>query len=143
MLTEVVAEGEDNLQAIVKRYGFIVMRIAMILTRLRQYEQQNSSDQLYCDDTDFEVALSVVGCCYEHTRLLLTSMSGGHKHALKDPDRKRRFWNALPAKFKTEEAVLLAAGYGISERTVMRLLKDYMDLKVRKIDRGLYEKLSQ
>lgn len=38
LLAEVVSENDDDLQAVVKRYAFITMRIAMILCRIEQFE---------------------------------------------------------------------------------------------------------
>lgn len=67
-------EGNDDLQAVVKRYAFLVMRISMIQTRIRQFEANDLSPEIYCIDADFERSLQIVLCCYEHSRLLHSSM---------------------------------------------------------------------
>lgn len=141
MLVEVVAEGEDDLQAVVKRHAFIVMRIAMILTRLRLFEKGDISSRAYCEDIDFETAVSLVITCYEHSRLILTSMSSGKKHILQNPNLKRLFFEALPESFTTEDALILAANYGFSKRTVMRYLNEFNGVKINKISKGKYVKL--
>ena len=66
-------EGNDDLQAVVKRYAFLVMRISMIQTRIRQFEANDLSPEIYCIDADFERSLQIVLCCYEHSRLLHSS----------------------------------------------------------------------
>ncbi len=71
MLVEVVAEGEDDLQSVVKWHAFIVMRIAMILTRLRLFEKGDISPRAYCEDVDFETTISLVSTCYEIAGLSL------------------------------------------------------------------------
>ncbi len=60
MLSEVALEGNDDLQAVVKRYAFLVMRISMIQTRIRQFEANDLSPEIYCTDTDFECSLPYV-----------------------------------------------------------------------------------
>ncbi len=37
-----------DLQAVVKRYAFLVMRISMIQTRIRQFEANDLSPEIYC-----------------------------------------------------------------------------------------------
>ncbi|MCS2387626.1 YfjI family protein [Bacteroides thetaiotaomicron] len=74
MLAEVVLEGNDDLQAVVKRYACLVMRISMIQARIRQFEANDGAPDIYCEDVDFDRSLQIVLCCYEHSRLLLSSM---------------------------------------------------------------------
>ena len=43
LLTDVSLENNDDLQAVIKRYAFLVMRISMIQTRIRQFENNDIS----------------------------------------------------------------------------------------------------
>lgn len=142
LLSEVAGEGNDNLQAVVKRHAFLVMRVAMIFTRLRQFRQNDFSAESRCGDTDFDTALTLVRCCYEHSRLLMTSMPAPQKHVLKDPNRTRRFFEELPAEFTTDQAIRLAEKHDIGRRRVSRLLKESCGLKIKKIAHGRYKKFS-
>lgn len=141
LLSEVVTHGNDNLQAVVKRHGFMVMRVAMICTRLRQFEENSTASDFYCTDTDFETAFSLVRCCYEHSRLLLASMASREKHVLKNPNQIRDFLEMLPDLFTTEEARKLAEIHSIGERRLRRLLKNLNGLKINKLSHGSYEKI--
>ena len=141
LLSEVVSENDDDLQAVVKRYAFITMRIAMILGRIEKFEQHDTRLEYVCSDTFFETALSIVLCCYEHSRLLLTSLPHQQRYALKDPDEKRRFFDELPEKFTTEDVQNLTADYSFSFKTAMRYIGQLIKLKVNKLGHGKYEKL--
>lgn len=141
LLSEVVLEGNDDLQAVVKRYACMVMRISMILTRLRQFESNDTSTDIYCSDTDFEHSLAVVLCCYEHSRLLLSSMSSPKLRPLKNPDNIRNFINALPNTFSTEEAIKAGVTYNFNSRKITRLLKSLNGVKISKVSHEIYTKL--
>ena len=141
LLFEVVSENDDDLQAVVKRYAFITMRIAMILGRIEKFEQHDTRLEYVCSDTFFETALSIVLCCYEHSRLLLTSLPHQQRYALKDPDEKRHFFDELPEKFTTEDVQNLTADYSFSFKTAMRYIGQLIKLKVNKLGHGKYEKL--
>ena len=47
LLAEVVLEGNDDLQAVVKRYACLVMRISMIQARIRQFEANDGAPDIY------------------------------------------------------------------------------------------------
>lgn len=142
LLTDVVTDGNDDLQAVVKRYAFLVMRISMVLTRLKQFAKKDISMEVHCDDTDFEKALSIVRCCYNHSRLLLMSMPPKGVTALKNPDSIRDFINQLPETFTTEEAQALAESHEFSPRKVTRILKELTGVKINKLSHGKYQKTS-
>ena len=120
----------------------MVMRISMILTRLRQFESNDTSTEIYCSDTDFEHSLEVVLCCYEHSRLLLSSMSTPNLRPLKDPDNIRNFINDLPHTFSTEEAIKVGVKYNFNNRKITRLLKSLNGVRINKVSHGIYTKLS-
>lgn len=141
LLADVGAEGNDNLQAVVKRYALMVMRVGMIFSRIRSFDEGVSSGECYCSDRDFDSALSLVLCCYQHSRLVLTSWPAAHTYALKSPDSKVRFLEALPDTFTNEEATKLALEHGLSSSSFRRYLKLVEGLKIRKLAHGLYEKI--
>lgn len=140
LLSEVALEGNDDLQAVVKRYAFMVMRVSMIHTRIRQFETNNTNPEIYCSDMDFDHSLQFVLCCYEHGRLLLSSMSSAAPSPLKNPDITRDFINDLPDTFTTEDAIHIGAMYHFSPRKVTRLLNALNNLKFKKLSHGFYEK---
>lgn len=143
LLQEVALEGNDDLQAVVKRYACIVMRISMIFTRIRQFENNDSTCDIYCSDEDFDRALQIVLCCYEHSRLILSSMPAPAVRPLKDPDSIRDFIKDLPSTFTTEEANAVGANHDFGNRKVCRLLKSLNGLLIRKITHGNYSKIKK
>ena len=143
MLSEVALEGNDDLQAVVKRYAFLVMRISMIQTRIRQFETTDLSPEIYCTDADFERSLQIVLCCYEHSRLLHSSMPSPSVRPLKNPDTIRNFVQELPDCFTTDEAIQIGAKYDFNHRKVTRLLKSLNGVKINKISHGSYTKMNE
>lgn len=141
LLAEVVLEGNDDLQAVVKRYASVVMRISMIQTRIRQFEARDTSPELYCLDADFERSLKLVLCCYEHSRLILSSMASPSLPPLKNPDNIRHFYEDLPDTFTTDEAIRAGVKNDINPRKVARLLKSLNGVKINKTSHGVYEKI--
>ena len=141
MLAEVVSENDDDLQAVVKRYAFITMRIAMILGRVEQFEHRDTTLQYTCSDVFFETALSIVLCCYQHSRLLFASLPHQQRYALKDPNEKRLFFEELPQLFTTEDVRNLTANHTFSLKTAMRYISQLIGLKVNKIAHGKFEKI--
>ena len=142
LLNEVVLEGNDDLQAVVKRYAVLVMRISMVQTRIRQFENNDLSPEIYCTDIDFQRSLEIVLCCYEHSRLLLSSMTSSGGHPLKDPNITRRFINKLSDTFTTDDAIKAGVNYGFSSRKINRLLKSLNGVIITKISHGSYRKLN-
>ena len=142
MLSEVALEGNDDLQAVVKRYAFLVMRISMIQARIRQFEANDGAPDIYCEDVDFDRSLQIVLCCYEHSRLLLSSMPSSQLHPLKDPNSTRKFIGELPETFTTEDAMQIGVKYDFSHRKISRLIKSFIGVKINKISHGKYQKIS-
>lgn len=142
LLAEVVLEGNDDLQAVVKRYACLVMRISMIQARIRQFEANDGAPDIYCEDVDFERSLQIVLCCYEHSRLLLSSMPSSQLHPLKDPNSTRKFIDELPETFTTEDAMQIGVKYDFSHRKISRLIKSFIGVKINKISHGKYQKIS-
>ena len=141
MLADVAMEGNDDLQAVVKRHAFMVMRISMIQTRIRQFEAADLSPEIYCTDADFNRSLQIVSCCYEHSRLLHSAMPTPSVRPLKDPDTIHHFFNELPDSFITDEAMKIGAKYDFSSRKVARLLNKFNGLKISRISHGSYTKV--
>ena len=137
-----VLEGNDDLQAVVKRYACLVMRISMIQARIRQFEANDGAPDIYCKDVDFERSLQIVLCCYEHSRLLLSSMPSSQLHPLKDPNSTRKFIDELPETFTTEDAMQIGVKYDFSRRKISRLIKSFIGVKINKISHGKYQKIS-
>lgn len=141
LLDSTVLEGNDDLQAVVKRYAFMVMRLSMVQTRIRQFEKDDHSMHIYCDDVDFERSLQIILSCYQHSRLVVSSLPAPSVQPLRNPDIKRDFVDDLPASFTTQEAKVIGGNHGFSNRKVERLLSELTGLKFNKVSHGKYSKI--
>jgi len=65
--------GSDA-NSIVKRIGLICLRIAMTLSAIRKFEDQNKSNELICNTTDFEVAMSLAKVFWEHSLFMFDGL---------------------------------------------------------------------
>ncbi len=136
----VYLEERDDLAATVNRYKRTVMRVAMVLTRLEQFEDGGIFRHLTCSEAAFRAALSLVCCCYEHCRLLFTSLVRTIEAPLKDPNKRRFPLERLSDRFTRAEAVLVGESVGMNSKRVDRLLDKMNGQEINKLDRGLYEK---
>lgn len=141
LLDSVALEGNDDLQAVVKRYAFMVMRLSMVQSRIRQFEKNDHSMDIYCDDVDFERSLQIILSCYQHSRLVVSSLPAPTMKPLRNPDIKKNFIDDLPDTFTTQEAKETGAVYGFSGRKVERLLTTLIGLKFKRVSKGKYSKI--
>ncbi|MDR0939349.1 MAG: DUF3987 domain-containing protein [Mediterranea sp.] len=139
-LGEVTLEQNDDLQAVVKRYALILTRLCMVFARLRQAESGSQAETIGCTDEDFQRAMDIVMCCYEHGRLLLSSMSGGEVRPLRDPNMIKDFFSDLPDEFTTKQAEELGTAYGFYKGKVPRLIKSATGQIIRRLSHGVYQK---
>lgn len=135
-------EDQEELQATVKRYAFSVMRVAMIYTRLHQFETNDTETvKLECPDCFFQSAMDFVLTCYEHCRLLLSPRSKSHNSILRNPKRNVFPLDQLPQRFTYSEAITAAVSGGMSRRTAERIFSRLKGLKIKKVSKGIYEKI--
>ncbi|MCQ2324613.1 MAG: DUF3987 domain-containing protein [Paludibacteraceae bacterium] len=133
----------DGFHASVVRNGINVMRIALILSVLRQSLSLSASQPLTCSDSDFQTAM-VIG-----TKLLLHAADAYNQIATADREavpsikgsyQKDTFFVSLPNSFSTGECLSIADKMGISERTTKRWLGQWTELGQLVHSYGNYEK---
>ena len=133
-------------------------RITMLLTALRRLSERLETGEclfeeieqaLCCDDRDFHIALTIIGCLVKHTVRVYEVFSKTHKNPFKEADKKnaeqvQKLYTALPngCEFTTAETVEIAQRLQIPERTAKRYLKQLVkDYKVLDQPRqGIYLK---
>lgn len=120
----------------------LVMRISMIQARIRQFEANDGAPDIYCEDVDFDRSLQIVLCCYEHSRLLLSSMPSSQLHPLKDPNSTRKFIASCQKHSLPKMQCRSAVKYDFSHRKISRLIKSFIGVKINKISHGKYQKIS-
>ncbi len=109
LLLEVAIAGNDDLQAVVKRYAFLERYICMIFSSTIQYEFQAKYTEIYSTDKNFERTLYLVLCCYENSNWVLASLPISNGRPMKNTDAIRQYIEDLPNMFTTEKAILTRA----------------------------------
>lgn len=114
-----VSFGEET-DATVYRLGLIAFRLAMLLTIIRKIEENDLSENIVCNDVDFETSIILVETYLQHAlsifKTILPVKSNNHTiNALYD---------FLPGEFSYSEAVKIGKlVMGISEKSVSTYLK--------------------
>ena len=119
-LKESFEEAGENATSIAKRHALMIARIAGILSMVRYFEAQSTSEVHYCDDIDFDTALWMAKESYECSLRMLESLPG-EKSA--GDDRSEEFFGMLPSFFQRRELSPIEKSLKISDSTVNRLLK--------------------
>ena len=140
LMQEADIEGNEGVQPVLKRYGMRVMRIACILSRLEQFDGVEPGENGVCTDRCFRMAMDVVMCCYQHSRLLFTAMKPTAYYSLRNPNAMRDFFDRLPSRFVTAQALQVGEEFNISKAAVHRLLIKSNGVIINKIAHGSYEK---
>lgn len=65
--------SEDAL-SVVKRLGLILFRFCMIFSAIRKYMSNDSQRKIYCLDTDFETALTLIKIFIQHSVIMFTNL---------------------------------------------------------------------
>jgi hypothetical protein len=145
-LQEVNLEGRPELFASVKRGAFRAVRTAGALAayRLQAEGADLATVKSYAPtNAEVEAACAIVLCYLEHAAALATLFAEDPAAKLESEER-RRFFDALPATFKTAEAHEAGKALGMSTSAVERALKAMLDRHglITRLRRGEYEKTS-
>ena len=128
--------------SIVKRMALILFRIAMLLTAIRKYESDTWSTELICEESDYQIAKSLVEVFRQHSFFLfdiLGKPKGINYQRL--PNRKKRFFENLPEEFQRREAIRVGQKLGISSASVDRWLKQMTKDYLEQSEHGVYRKM--
>ena len=143
-LAEVSLERRGAVDAVVFRHGLLVMRVAMVLTALRKWENRWHTIDMVCSDDDFDAALRIVLVSLEHSILLSTSLDTnvGKSRPLTPFFRIRAIFELLPKNFKYSDFETIGKSFGYSESSVKRYVSRAVKMQViKKKQDGMYVKL--
>ncbi len=128
--------------SIVKRLGLISFRIAMILSSIRKFENKNTQPKLHCQGDDFHTAISLAETYLEHALYLYEQLPQSEFSAMSGlSEKKKQLYQLLPDQFKRKQAVEQGKQFGLSERTIDRLLKKLEGLLLSQPTYGFYQKI--
>ncbi|MFK8008965.1 MAG: DUF3987 domain-containing protein [Saprospiraceae bacterium] len=128
--------------SIVKRMALILFRIAMLLTAIRRFENQDWGEELICKEEDYQTAKSLVEVYRVHG-FFLFGMLGKAKgvNYQRLPNRKKQFFEKLPERFQRKEAIEIGKSLGLSRTSIDRWLKQMTEDYLEQSEYGMYQKI--
>ena len=133
--------GNDDLLGVVKRYGVITARICCIFSAIDKATMRMEVPEIYCSDEHFKAALAIVLCCFEHSKLVSTSVKSSAEDTkpLQSPDNLSRLLTKLKKSFSAQEACTSGEELNLSRSTVYYLLnKGIKAGRISKLAHGSY-----
>ena len=127
----------------IRRLGLITYRLAMILTALRLMEGRPMQQIMFCSDTDFQTALTMVQVLIKHTAKVFATLPSSATVAAfsEKTEAKQSFYNFLPPDFSRDTFISLATRLKIPQRTAERYIKSFCDEgKLVRAFQGQYRK---
>ena len=122
---------------IIKRHGVMIFRLCMILTIIRLKDEEVFDNSIMCNDTDFEIAISIIKFSVEHALKVSNLLSNKYDLTVKEA----LFMNNLPTNFERHEAVTIGLSISIPTRTIDYILSKWVKNKIlRKVSNGNYSK---
>ena len=125
-----------DLEGTVNRIAISMFRIIMVLTTIRNMDNEYS-ELLQCCDDDFDLALEIAGGLLINAQNAMEILPNQDHDEMSD--HKRSLFIALPNEFTTAEAKKLARKYNVADRMVDRFIKTDCFTKVK---HGTYRKAS-
>ena len=136
---------KDDILASVRRLGLICYRIVMILSSLRMMETGDFSPELYCQDEDFDTALTISRILAVHMAYVfdeLTTAEHSRSTTAAKSEKRLRFLNNLPKEFDRQDYIETAAQCGVPSSTAEKWVRTFCDPDgpLEKIEHGRYKK---
>ena len=115
-----------------------------IFTAIRKFTTNDYHKEVYCSDIDFEIALTLTKTYIQHSVIMFTNLpKQGEQGPFKSGENKKKFFDALPNKFKRKEAIEIGKKYDVGERSVGSFLKSCLGIYLQQPDYGSYEKIDK
>ncbi|WP_338734029.1 DUF3987 domain-containing protein [Mangrovimonas cancribranchiae] len=135
----VVENNSEDFISNVRRHGLILFRIAMVLTVIRNYSNDNLdlSQDIICNNVDYDIAASLTKNLLRHALQIFSEFNDTLLNQQEDD-----LLFSLNETFMRKEAIEKAEKFGIPERTMDEKLKQWRKKKViRKIKHGKYKRV--
>lgn len=142
-LVQISTFVSDDAQSVVKRLGIILFRLCMIFTAIRKFDTNDHHKEIYCSDTDFETALTLIKTYLQHSIIMFENLpKQGEQGPFKSGENKKLFYDALPNRFTRKEAIVFGKNFNIAERTVDSFLKTCLYKYLEQPEYGVYIKIT-
>ena len=95
-LVQISTFVSDDAQSVVKRLGIILFRLCMIFTAIRKFDTNDHHKEIYCSDTDFETALTLIKTYLQHSIIMFENLpKQGEQGPFKSGQNKKHFFDAI------------------------------------------------
>ncbi|MCG8532894.1 MAG: DUF3987 domain-containing protein [Desulfovibrionales bacterium] len=117
-------KGEEYIGTI-RRLGLITFRISMILSALRLMDSGELPDKLICEEQDFNTALGMAETLIEHAGFIFNQLPETDQ-VVKKPNKRERFYEALPPQFNRQGYLKIATQLGIKDKTAQGYITNFV-----------------
>lgn len=126
--------------SIIKRHMVMLVRVALILTVVRAYDDKNPENKIQCSDDDFKIAQWLISQSFQSAIKLYRELPDSEA-SVNEGTIKHEFYQNLPASFRKDEINDLLDKMGMSVRSAERYLKSFTEVGLLlKVKRGEYRK---
>ena len=133
MQTLYVNIQEEEIISSVRRLGLIAYRIMMIFSALRIIEDGEITQNLYCNDTDFQNTLDMITILVKHSSYVYSQIAQ-ETYKPKPKHKKEQFLENLPYHFNRQTYVATALSLGITDKSAQRYIKEFKDADIIQYD---------
>lgn len=119
----IALQGLDYI-ATVRRMGLIAFRISMILSALRILETGDTSEQVICEERDFQAAISMVKVLVKHSSKVFNELPEDEKPPSRK-NRKQKFLEALPKNFNRQKYLEVAKALNVADKTAEGYITEF------------------
>ena len=133
MQTLYVNIQEEEIISSVRRLGLIAYRIMMIFSALRIMEDGEITQDLICNDTDFQNTLDMITILVKHSSYVYSQIAQ-ETYKPKPKHKKEQFLENLPYHFNRQTYVATALSLGITDKSAQRYIKEFKDADIIQYD---------
>ena len=133
MQTLYVNIQEEEIISSVRRLGLIAFRVMMIFSALRIMEDGEITQNLYCNDTDFQNTLDMITILVKHSSYVYSQIAQ-ETYKPKPKHKKEQFLENLPYHFNRQTYVATALSLGITDKSAQRYIKEFKDADIIQYD---------
>ena len=126
----------------IKRNGVILFRICMILTLIRNKDNIDNCVRLYCEDADFNAAMTIVKNAINHSIVVANLLGDIDLDPKKELNmRESIFLAKLSINFNKQNAIEIGKTMNIPSRSIDYILAKLLKLEIiQKLSNGVYMK---
>lgn len=133
MQTLYVNIQEEEIISSVRRLGLIAYRIMMIFSALRIMEDGEVTQNLGCNDTDFQNTLDLITILVKHSSYVYSQIAQD-TYKPKPKHKKELFLENLSYHFNRQAYLSVALSLGITDKSAQRYIKEFKDADIIQYD---------